>query len=90
VYEANTSISNARQTKTRLATAGGDGAARVVDATSGAELARLDHGGMVLSVAFSPDRMLLVTASDDGTARIFEGDPSLLFERLGATRAGET
>ena len=48
---------------TRVATASGDGSARVFDAATGAELARLDHDGAGEAVAFSPDGTRVATAS---------------------------
>ncbi|MGH3838704.1 MAG: hypothetical protein ACRDSF_23875, partial [Pseudonocardiaceae bacterium] len=57
---------------TRVATASGDGTARVFDAVSGAEQARLPHDGRVNVVVFSPDGTRVATASDDGTARVFD------------------
>ena len=55
---------------TRVATGSVDGSARVFDAATGAELARLDHDGEVNTVAFSPDGSRVATGSDDGSARV--------------------
>ena len=55
-----------------LVTAGGDGAARVWDATSGQGRATLrGHSGTLRSVAFSPtnESQQVLTGGDDGTAR---------------------
>ncbi|MEM7517274.1 MAG: hypothetical protein AAF368_10165 [Planctomycetota bacterium] len=55
----------------RVATASRDATARVWDAASGAELARLNHGSWVSAVAFSPDgeRSLAANASSKRAAR---------------------
>src|SRR5271165_1387085 len=53
----------------RLATAGQDGTAKVLDALSGQELLTLHgHSGHVYGVAYSPDGTRLATASLDTTA----------------------
>jgi WD40 repeat protein len=57
---------------TRVATASDDCSARVFDAATGAQLARLDHQGAVNGVAFSPDGTRVATASDDFSARVFD------------------
>ena len=49
-----------------------DGEARVWEAISGHEVARLPHGRGVVAVAFSPDGTYLATASSDHTARVWE------------------
>ncbi|MGH3916044.1 MAG: CHAT domain-containing WD40 repeat protein [Pseudonocardiaceae bacterium] len=54
-----------------LATASEDKTARVWDAVSGRELARVTHDHPVLGVAFSPDGRWLATASEDKTARVW-------------------
>ncbi len=54
---------------TRVATACGDGSARVFDAATGTALGRLDHDKRVVAVAFSPDGKCVATGSDDGSAR---------------------
>jgi tetratricopeptide (TPR) repeat protein len=71
----------------RLATASGGRAARVWDASSGAELLTVEHAGTVFDVAFSPDGKRLATASDDKTARVWDatsGDELLVVEQAGA------
>jgi WD40 repeat protein len=58
---------------TRLATASGDGTARLWDARTGQELLTLKgHTDAVRSVAFSPDGARLATASEDRTARLWD------------------
>lgn len=51
---------------------GGDGTARVWNASTGHEIARMQHNGDVKSLAFSRDGKWLATGSRDGTARIWE------------------
>ena len=48
---------------------------------TGAELARLDHGGPVCAVAFSPDGTRVATGSDDDSARVFEVEVGALIQR---------
>jgi WD40 repeat protein len=56
-----------------IVTASADKTARLWDAATGKEIARLKgHDGIVISAAFSPDGKTLVTASDDKTARIWD------------------
>ena len=54
-----------------LATASWDKTARVWEATSGQEVARMNHEYGVSSVAFSPDGKYLATALGDRTARVW-------------------
>jgi WD40 repeat protein len=57
----------------RIVTVSADMTARVWDAASGKELARLeDHYGDVYSAAWSPDGARIVTASKDKTARVWD------------------
>jgi WD40 repeat protein len=51
-----------------VATASWDKTARVWDAASGKELARLSHENSVYAVAFSPNGKAVATASSDKTA----------------------
>ncbi|NIV75610.1 MAG: hypothetical protein GWN37_12445 [Gammaproteobacteria bacterium] len=50
---------------------GWDRTARVWEATTGKEVARIKHESGVLDVAFSPGGKHLATANPDGTARIW-------------------
>ena len=56
----------------RIVTASEDKTARVWDAASGKELARLAHEDGVQAAGFSPDGSRIVTASDDKTARVWD------------------
>ncbi|HXJ24666.1 MAG TPA: P-loop NTPase fold protein, partial [Streptosporangiaceae bacterium] len=56
-----------------IATASGDGTARIWDTRTGSELRQLSgHTGQVRSVAFAPDGATIATSSEDGTARIWD------------------
>lgn len=58
---------------TRIVTAPKDKTARIWDASTGAEIAKLSmHGDGVTSAAFSPDGTRIVAASLDNTARIWD------------------
>ena len=48
------------------------GSARVWEAKTGKEIARMTHADNVVSVAFSPDGKYVVSGSWDGTARVWE------------------
>jgi uncharacterized delta-60 repeat protein len=48
------------------------GSARVWEALTGKEIARMNHDGTVTSVAFSPDGKYVISGSDDHTARVWE------------------
>ncbi len=57
----------------RLVTGSGDQTAKVWDSASGKELLTLKgHGGVVWSVAFSPDGQRIVTGSEDQTAKVWD------------------
>jgi tetratricopeptide (TPR) repeat protein len=55
----------------RVLTGSDDGTARVWDAQTGAEIARLLHEDEVNAVAFSPDGKWVLTGSRDDTARVW-------------------
>ena len=53
------------------------------DAITGAEITSpLKHSDVVLSAAFSPDSKLIVTASGDGSARVWEARSGLQLAEL--------
>ena len=52
----------------RIAT-GSDGSARVFDAATGAQIARLDQDGRVNAAAFGPDGTRIATGSTDRSVR---------------------
>jgi DNA-binding beta-propeller fold protein YncE len=57
----------------QLATAGGDGTARLWDPATGTHLRTLTgHDGTVEGVTFSPEGRLLATSGGDGTARLWD------------------
>jgi WD40 repeat protein len=67
----------------RLATAGGDGTARIWDASSGRQVAALrGHEGAVWEVAFGPDGRRLATAGHKGTVRIWDAESGRLIVTL--------
>jgi hypothetical protein len=67
-----------------LATASGDKTARVWEATSRNEVARMSHEGEVYYVAFSRDGKYLATASNDKTAGIWLIWPEDLIAEAGS------
>jgi WD40 repeat protein len=54
-----------------VASASDDGTARVWDAATGEEIARMTHDGYVASVAFRPDGKYVASGSGDNTARVW-------------------
>ena len=52
-----------------------DNAARVWDAITGQEIARMTHDDIVQSVAFSPDGKFVVSGSADGIVRVWLWSP---------------
>jgi hypothetical protein len=81
-----------------VATGSSDRTARVMEAATGREVARLAHQGLVNAVAFSLDSRIVATASLDKTVRIFDAQTSdelhrIELERVNAlrfTRDGRT
>src|SRR5205809_25866 len=62
-----------------LASASGDGAARLWEVVSGRTLLTLEgHAGPVLSVSWSPDGLLLASSSEDRTIRLWEASSGRL------------
>ena len=57
-----------------------DRTARVWEAESGKEVARMTHDDWVFSVAFSPDGNYVVSGSQDRTARVWMWQPNDLIE----------
>jgi WD40 repeat protein len=68
-----------------VATGSRDKTARVFEARTGSEVARLAHQGAVYAVAFSPDGKLVATGSYDKTARVFEARTGREVARLAHT-----
>jgi WD40 repeat protein len=67
---------------TLVATGSQDNTARVFEARTGHEVARLAHQDNVVAVAFSPDGSLVATRSADDTARVFEAHTGREVARL--------
>ncbi len=57
-----------------LATASGDGTARLWDVSTSRELARLQHGDGANVVVYSPNGQYVATGGQDRTARIWDAD----------------
>ena len=66
----------------QVLTGSGDGTARLWEAASGRELARLSHQSEVRSVAFSPDGQQVLTGSFGGIVRLWEATSSQLLATL--------
>jgi WD40 repeat protein/serine/threonine protein kinase len=66
-----------------LVTTGKEAAARLWDASTGAQLSVLEHpGAEVYDAEFSPDGALVVTAADDGLARIWDARKGRMLRQL--------
>jgi WD40 repeat protein/serine/threonine protein kinase len=59
----------------RLVTAGGDGTARIWDATTGKEILTLRNPRGVATAAFSPDGTRVVTGGSDGVVKVWDVKP---------------
>ena len=69
---------------TRFAAAGTDGAVRVWSRDGGTPLAVMHgHHGQVLDVGFGPRDDRVISASDDGTARVWDAGTSVSWDALG-------
>jgi len=55
-----------------LASGGNDGTVRLWNAESGEELARIQHGGFVRSVAFTPDGKNVISAGVGGAVKLWD------------------
>jgi WD40 repeat protein len=72
-----------------VATGSVDKTARVMEAATGREVARLTHGGWVRAVAFSPDGKWVATGSVDKTARVMEAATGREIHRISHAGAVE-
>ncbi len=66
----------------RILTASDDTTARLWDAQSGQELARLQHDGRVYQAQWNADETRILTASDDTTARLWDAQSGQELARL--------
>jgi WD40 repeat protein/transcriptional regulator with XRE-family HTH domain len=64
-----------------------DNSARIWDAYTGQEVARLQHDDLVLAVAFSPDGRYAVTGSVDTTARVWDASTGRELRRMTLERS---
>jgi WD40 repeat protein len=55
-----------------------DGSARIWNARTGVEVARMVHVGVVTSLAFSPNLEYVASSSGDGAVRIWHWQPEYL------------
>jgi RNA polymerase sigma factor (sigma-70 family) len=71
----------------RLATAGRDGKARLLDAPGGKEIRQYEgHKGAVTALAFSPDGALLATGGADAAVRLWKVETGETVRKLAAHR----
>jgi len=67
----------------RCAVGAASGQVLLLDAMTGAEIARIDaHPGGVLALSWSPNAALLATAGQDGAARLYRGEDGALVAEL--------
>ncbi len=72
-----------------IVTGGGDGTARVWDASTGQSLIEMrGHTNSLRSAAFSPDGKLIVTASIDNTARVWDASTGQSLRELRGHKYG--
>ena len=67
-----------------------DNTARVWEADTGKEIARMTHDDFVNSVAFSPDGKYVVSGSRDKTARVWVWQPEDLIANACARYAAQS
>ncbi|MBC7875923.1 MAG: PD40 domain-containing protein [Anaerolineales bacterium] len=59
-----------------------DGTARIWEAQTGTEIARMPHDAWVYAVSFSPDGKYALSGSKDGTARVWETQTGVEIARM--------